>query len=183
MPEIIKDLLTTYWSQTILLIGGLGYIAKLSFDLRSKKVELKYSLFEQHRIDSIMKFLNAYLELEQNYKLIPEGRFKLADFFRENYDEMVLKKNGELYSAFFFLKLYLDPLELKRYADLVVEMRNISTEIKNSYKKLETEDVYITEQDLKNFIVEKIGVNNTNFQFISKYFREFSLKPNSLRLK
>ena len=183
MPEIIKDLLTTYWSQTILLIGGFSYIMKLSFDLRSKKIELKYSLFEQNRIGSIMKFLNAYLELEQNYKLIPEGRLKLSNIYPENYDEMFLKKNGELYSAYFFLKMYLDPLELARYADLIIEMRNISDEIKKAYIKSEPENLEAVEKELKNYIVERIGINNENFKFISKYFREFSVKPNSLKLR
>ena len=108
MPEILKELLTTYWSQTILIIGGLGYIVKLFFDLRSKKIELKYSLFEQNRVDSITKFLIAYLDLEQHYKLIPEGRLKLSSLSPERHDEIFLQKNGELYSAYFFLKLYLD---------------------------------------------------------------------------
>lgn len=180
MPEIIKELLTTYWSQTILIIGALGYIIKLFFDLRTKKIELKYSLFEQNRVDSITKFLTAYLDLEQNYKLIPEGRLKLSNLSPEKYDEIFLKRNSELYSAYFFLKLYLDPLELVRYADLVTEMRKVSTEIKNAYIKLDTESYEFVEKELKNFIVEKIGFNNDNFKVISKLFRKYSTKPDYL---
>ena len=181
MPQILKELLTTYWSQTILIIGGISYIIKLSFDLRSKKIELKHSLFEQNRVNSITKFLGAYLDLEQNYKLIPEGRLKLSSLSTEKYDEIFLKKNGEMYSAYFYLKMYLEPLELVRYADLVIEMRNISTEIKNAYIKLDTEKEESVEKNLKNYIVERIGVNNDNFKVISQLFREFSTKPNYLK--
>lgn len=183
MPEILKELLTTYWSQTILIIGGIAYLLKLTFDLRSKKVELKYSLFEQNRVNSIMKFLTAYLELEENFRLIPEGRFKLHELSRESYDDMYLKKNANLYSAYFYLKIYLDPLELARYADLVVEMRAISTKIKEIYVELDDKENLEIETNLKDFIVDKIGANNSNIEVIGELFRKYSNKPYSLKFK
>lgn len=183
MPEILKELLTTYWPQTILIIGGIAYLLKLTFDLRSKKVELKYSLFEQSRVNLIMKFLTAYLELEENFKAIPEGRLKLRELSLEIYDSMYLKKNANLYSCFFYLKLYLDPLELARYADLVTEMRAISNEIKEVLIKIDENPNLEIEAGLKSFIVQKIENNNTNFKVIAELFRKYSNKPYYLRLK
>lgn len=183
MPEILKELLTTYWSQTILIIGGIAYLLKLTFDLRSKKVELKYSLFEQNRFDSIMKFLAAYLELEENFKLIPEGRFRLSELSRDTYDAMYLKKNANLYSAYFYLKMYLDPLELARYADLVTEMRAISTKIKEAYIEMDSKENLEIETNLKNLIVDKIGTNNNNINVIGELFRKYSNKHYSLKFR
>lgn len=182
MPEFLKEIFTTYWSQTILLIGSVGYLLKLTFDLRSKKVELKYSLFEQNRINSIMKFITAYLELEQNYKMIPEGRIKLEEITTDSFDEMFLKKNAEIYSSYFYLKLYLEPLELVRYSELVTEMRGISTEIKNAYIKFDIEEKSKIELDLKSYIVDKIASNNRNFKAIAELFRKYSNKPHALKL-
>lgn len=182
MPDFLKELFTTYWSQTIILLGSLGYLLKRAFDLRSKKVELKYSLFEQNRIDLIMKFLAAYLELEEEYKLIPEGRFKITEMNPVIFDSMYLKKNANLYSSYFYLKLFLDPLELARYSDLVSEMRIISTEIKNAYIKLDREEESKVVNDLKEFIVKKIGANNGNVKVIGELFRKYSNKSYSIKI-
>lgn len=182
MPDFLKELFTTYWSQSILLIGSLGYLFKRAFDLRSKKIELKYSLFEQNRIDLLMKFLTAYLELEQDYKLIPEGRFKIKEMSPVIYDSMYLKKNANLYTAYFYLKLFLDPMELARYSDLVSEMRIISNEIKSAYIKLEHQEESKVVNDLNEFIVKKIGENNENMKVIGKFFREYSNKSYSMKM-
>lgn len=182
MPDFLKELFTIYWSQSLILIGSLGYLLKRAFDLRSKKVELKYSLFEQNRIDLIMKFLAAYLELEEEYKLIPEGRFKITEMNPVNFDSMYLKKNANLYSSYFYLKLFLDPLELARYSDLVSEMRIISSEIKNAYIKLEIEEESKVVNDLKEFIIKKIGANNGNVKVIGELFRKYSNKSYSIKM-
>lgn len=182
MPEFLKELFTTYWSQSILLIGSLGYLFKLAFDLRSKKIELKYSLFEQNRIELLMKFITAYLELEEDYKLIPEGRFKITEMNPVIYDSMYLKKNANLYTAYFYLKLFLDPIELARYSDLVSNMRIISNEIKSAYIKQEHQEESKIVKELNEFIVRMIGENNENMKLIGKFFREYSDKSYSMKM-
>jgi len=42
----IKEILTTYWSQTLLLLLGIGYLVKRGLDFRSKKKEINHSLFK-----------------------------------------------------------------------------------------------------------------------------------------
>lgn len=98
------------------------------------------------------------------------------------FDSMYLKKNANLYSSYFYLKLFLDPLELARYSDLVSEMRIISTEIKNAYIKLESEEESKVVNDLKEFIVKKIGANNGNVKVIGELFRKYSNKSYSIKM-
>ncbi len=176
MPEIIKEILTLYWSQTVLIIAALGYLIKRAYDLRSKKVEQKHSLFQQNRINVIMKFIDSYIELEEKYKLIPEGRLNLKQLSAVEFEELFLKKYSNLYSSYFYLKFYLEPLELARYGDIVTYMRNISSKISDFYKKTEMESNLEVVQELNTSISDTVKINNENFKVIANLFREYSDK-------
>ena len=129
MQITLKDILTTYWPQTVLLIAGLGYLIKRIFDLRSKKIEQKQELFQQNRISVIMRFMDSYVKLQGLYRRVCQPRFNLEEMAGENFSRLVIDGAEELYSSYFYLRLYLDPLEQARYTDLATEMRSISFKI------------------------------------------------------
>lgn len=181
MPEIVKEILTVYWPQTVLIVASLGYLVKRIFDLRSKKIEQKHSLFQQNRMNAIMEFINCYLKLEHNYKMIQSGVISLNKISMTEVQELFSKRFTDLYSAYFFLKFYLEPLELARYSDLVSEMKNVCNKIYVIHNDLTVENASSLMSELNQFIANKIEMNNFNFKVISSVFRKYSNKHYSLK--
>lgn len=60
----LKDILTTYWSQITLLLVGIGYLIKRGLDIKSKKLEINHSLFQQNRLYAINRFFESYAKVE-----------------------------------------------------------------------------------------------------------------------
>jgi hypothetical protein len=182
MQISIKEILTIYWSQTVLIIAGFGYLIKRIFDLRTKKIEIKQNLFQQNRMNVIMRFMESYIKLQQFYRQICQPEFNLKEQTTQVFHESLSRILEELYASFFYLRLFLDPLEQARYSDLMNEMRNISTTIKESAKKTPENAPLRSEVDVKDFIDGKLRVNNENFKIISEIFRENSNKHYAIKI-
>ena len=61
----LSDLFTTYFPQVTLILGAVAslgfYFIKRGYDLKSKKVEIKHSIFQQNKLDSIKSFFSEYI--------------------------------------------------------------------------------------------------------------------------
>ncbi len=67
----LKEILSTYWSQTILALAAIGYFVQRIYELKLKKEESRHSLFQERKINTIMKFLFYYAKVEQMWQHIP----------------------------------------------------------------------------------------------------------------
>jgi hypothetical protein len=67
----IEKILTTYWSQTTLILFGIGFLIKSSIDLKSKKTEINHSLFQQKKLELINSFFSNCGSTNQMWKDIP----------------------------------------------------------------------------------------------------------------
>lgn len=59
----LEQIFTTYWSQTTLILFGIGFLIKSSIDLSSKKTEINHNLFQQKKLESINSFFQIVLQL------------------------------------------------------------------------------------------------------------------------
>ena len=172
MQITLKDILTTYWAQTVLLMAVLGFLLKRIFDLRTKKIEVKQSLFQQNRNTAIIRFIDTYIELQSLYRQILSQTFDNNTIGNTDFYKLAEEKYEQLYSSFFYFKIFLDPLEQARYADLVTEMRNISTKLFDTSTKIYTGDKDLLIAELKAYISDKLKENNENIKVIGQVFRE-----------
>ena len=53
----LKELFTTYWSQITLLLIGISYFIKRGFDIKTRKIEINHSLYQQNRLSTVNRFL------------------------------------------------------------------------------------------------------------------------------
>ncbi|RZK06554.1 MAG: hypothetical protein EOO46_15175 [Flavobacterium sp.] len=183
MEITLKDILTTYWAQTVLLLATLGFLIKRLFDLRTKRIEMKQSLFQQNRNIAIIRFIDAYVGLQGLYRQILSQTFDLNKIGNSNFYNLIDDKYEQLYSSYFYFKFFLDPLEQVRYADLVKEMQNIFSKIADVATKSSSDDKNLMIADLKQYISEKLKENNDNIKVIGEIFRENSTKHFPVRLK
>lgn len=116
---ILKQIFTDYWSQTLILIGILSYFGKRAFDLASKKTEIKYSVYQQNKISSIINFIDCYSGLER--KLFHASTIKVVSgqYTLDQFENIFWPKLNKLESASLQLKLFLDEKDIKPYTEIV----------------------------------------------------------------
>lgn len=112
MEITLKDILTTYWAQTVLVTATIGFLLKRVLELRAKKIEEKQSLFQTNRNAVIMRFMDNYVQLQGLYRQILDVNFDVKKIESDEFIKLLSEKFEELYSSYFYFKLFLDPLEV-----------------------------------------------------------------------
>lgn len=165
MNITVKELLTTYWPQAVAIGGFVAFFVNRIFDLRSKKIEHKQETFQQHRIGVILDFMRSYNSVQAYYR-----RMLSLDFDFQRDKELLIGKTEELYSTYFYLRLFLDPMEMARYADLMVAMNGLLDKISANT------------DETRKVISDTLESNNQNFKVITKMFRENANQHKAIQL-
>jgi hypothetical protein len=161
----IDELLTTYWSQMILLLSFVGYFGKRLFDNKSKKREINHNLFQQNRIDSLSKFFKAYSKTEQMWTSIAIWDILDHKLSTKELDNIVFPLLNELKASVMELQIYFKGKEHKHFEEIIENIILINGKLG---------EVYFDFNPDKNIIT-----NSNNFQ----YFRDDKLKENEKILK
>jgi len=64
----LKDIFITYWNQITILLFGVGFLIKWILDIRAKKNEINYNLFQQKRLDAVNTFFANYSKTDHLWK-------------------------------------------------------------------------------------------------------------------
>jgi hypothetical protein len=115
---MIKEILTTYWSQSVLIILGIAYFIKRIFDSKSKKLEIKYSLFQQNRIIAVNTFFSNYAKVEFMWHQIPYWDILEHKIRANQIDEIVWPPLYALKQSLFELKVYFPEVDHKHFEKL-----------------------------------------------------------------
>jgi len=102
------DDVITYWSQITLVLFIIGYFIQRIYELRLKNKETRHSLFQQNKINSIMKFLSCYTKAEQFWKGIPYISIIKKKYSTNELDEMIWPILDDLQSSKNELAMFLD---------------------------------------------------------------------------
>jgi hypothetical protein len=183
MEITLKDILTTYWAQTVLLLATLGFLLKRIFDIRAKKIEVKQSLFQQNRNTAIVRFIDKYIGLQSLYRQFLSQTFDSNKIGNIDFNKLIEEKYEQLYASYFYFKIFLDLLEQARYAHLVTEMQNIFSKIIDTSTKIYAGNKDLLIPELKTYISDKLKENNENIKVIGQIFRENSAKHFPVQLK
>ena len=110
-----KDLFTTYGSYPTLIILGIGYLIKRIYDLKSKKIEVHYSLFQTEKLKEITNFFTCYekaLVMWHKFSIhhVMDGHLNATAL-----DEIIWAPMNNLKIATIELHLYLNDDQLKPY--------------------------------------------------------------------
>ena len=104
----LQELLTTYWSQILLAVSIVGYFVQKIHELRLKNVETRHSLFQQNKINAIVKFISCYAKVEQIWQHIPYINIIENKYTAKQIDEMIWPQMNDLQSSQNELIIFLD---------------------------------------------------------------------------
>jgi hypothetical protein len=149
----LKELLTTYWSQTTLVILLSSYFIKRIFDNRSKKLEINHSLFQQNRIDAINRFFSIYAEVQLMWQQLNVYPIFLKEKDLKEIDAMLLPPLNRLAASQLELKIYFKANKYDCFEDLIKNMLSINEELMRLYLLSESEKKIVDKvSDYKLFI-------------------------------
>lgn len=177
----IKDLLTIYWSQFVLIIIAFGslifYFIKRHYDNLSKKIEINHSLFQQNRLNAVNEFYKNY----SNAKLLLR-QLTIYDIISrkiepKEIDKIVIPVLNELDKSHLELKIYFEGKEFNYFNNLVKGINIINNKIGELYfddnQKKEAVIIMNEYYDLMNSVLD---MNNKIIEKLSSEIRYIYLK-------
>jgi len=143
----IKDLLGTYWAQITYLITGIGvlifYWIKRIYDFKTKKNEIRYSLYYQRKIESFDQFCQLYNEIVIHlFDIITCYSNKEIAF--KKLDEKVLL----MMKSFAQLRFFSNSTEFERSTDVIQSFKKIYELLKDdlrNYSMTKQKEIELTE--------------------------------------
>lgn len=110
------DIINKYLALVIPLLTFFGYWVKRYYDYKTKKNEIKYSLFYQNKINAIKEFFISYSEfyfaINSNYYLLLKGG-------QNNFDEIFIPARNKLFAAYANVKIYQNENDLAPYKRII----------------------------------------------------------------
>ena len=124
-----QDLVTTYWSQVILILLAISYFIKRIFDEKSKKIEITYSLFQQNRINTVNLFFSNYAKVESMWHKLPYWDVIEYKIKSEEVDKIVWPPINDLKQSVLELKMYFQKEDHKYFEILLKNILSINSNL------------------------------------------------------
>lgn len=129
----VEDMLTIYWSQTTLILLGIGYLVKKWLDIRSKKKEINHTLFQEKRLSAINRYYTSYAKVEQLWFSIAIWEILKGIYSAKEIDKMVFPPIDELKKNLLELQIYLNEREHEYFERITEHILDINTKLSNVY--------------------------------------------------
>lgn len=129
----LKELFTTYWSQITLLLFGISYFIKRGFDIKSKKVEINHSLYQEHRLSVVNRFFENYAKAKLMWNQIAIYDILSRKFEPKKIDKLIFPTLNELEKNLLELMIYFDESDYKKFKILVYNVKSINRKLNELY--------------------------------------------------
>ena len=133
MSTILKDLLTTYWSQMTLLLLAVGYFVKRIFDNKSKKIEINHSLLQQNRISSLNKFFANYTIVELLWNQIELFNILSKKIEPKEIDAIVFPPINDLKKSLLEMKILFNRNDFSQFEIITDNIISINQKLSQLY--------------------------------------------------
>jgi len=125
MPFILKELLTTYWNNSLIILGIIGFFVSRYFNLKSKKVETKYALFQSNKISTVIKFYAAFNKTVNAWIRFNIHKYLSNQITPREMQEIISSNIAELRISLFELTMYFDREEMDLFTLVYDEISKI----------------------------------------------------------
>lgn len=129
----LKDLFTTYWSQVTLLHIGISYFIKRGLDIKSKKIEINHSLYQQNRLSAINRFFENYAKAELMWNQIALYDILSRKLSPKEIDQIIFPILNELKKNLLELMIYFKDSDNKNFKLLVYNVESINDKLRELY--------------------------------------------------
>jgi hypothetical protein len=128
-----KELFTTYWSQVTLLLIGIGYFIKRGFDIKTRKIEVNHSLYQQNRLSTVNRFFENYAKAEMMWNQIAIYDILSRKFAPKEIDKLIFPTLNELDKNLLELMIYFDESDYSKFKSLVSNIKSINHKLSELY--------------------------------------------------
>lgn len=94
----MEKIFTTYGAFATMLFGLIAYFINRFYNYKSKKAELDYSFFQEHKIKAIIKFFDCYGKSERMWHHFPIYRLLNKQINETDLDSMIWPLMNSLYT-------------------------------------------------------------------------------------
>lgn len=164
--DFIEKLLTVYWPQTTLLLVAVGYPIKRALDNKSKKIEINYTIFQQRRLEALQRFILAYSNIEQVWRVLNIDEIASRSITAKEIDNMIEPPLKEMKSSVLELQVYLDNKDFVLFEQILFNTNIYQSLLSNLYYNYETDKTHY--QKLMNFRKESEPYLIRNKELIGK---------------
>jgi hypothetical protein len=159
---MVKEILTTYWSQAVLIVLGIAYFVKRILDNQSKKIEIKYSLFQQNRISAVNAFFSNYSKAEFMWHKIPHWDILQHKIKAAEIDEIVWPPLYALKQSLFELKVYFPGVDHKHFEELYNNFLKLNRNLLNANVDFSNSKTIKEQADEFTLLRDRIFRENTS---------------------
>jgi hypothetical protein len=103
-----KKIFVDYWSQVTIILLAFGYFIKRAFDLKSKKIEVNHSLFQQNRIQAVNSFVKNFATVEQMWRHFEIHKILSNQLSAKEIDDIIWPSMNSLRASVLELMIYFD---------------------------------------------------------------------------
>jgi hypothetical protein len=168
----IEEVFTTYWSQVTILLFAIAYFIKRIFDLKSKKLEINHSLFQQNKINTVNDYFKNYARAELMWQQLQIWNILSNKLTAADMDKYIWPPLRDLKQSVLELHLYFEDDLHKPFSDIFENMLSINTELGEIYSMSNVEDkVIIKANRFESFKKKMISENNNILMALSKTIR------------
>ena len=163
--SVFKEVLTTYWAQTVLILGGIGFLVKHGMDIKSKRKEINHFKFLEHRMNGLNAFFLSYGQLERLWDTLPIYPILNNEFKVYEVDGMIVPSINSLKSSTYALMLYLDKENYKKVDEILQNMMKIHSKLGDIYLSDGTKTL---SQKASEYHLIKISIGKKNASLLEE---------------
>jgi len=163
----VFEFLTKNWAQITVMLGAIGYVLKVFFDFRIKKLEIKFGLLFSQKTTEFQKFIELYDKYVA--QLIKESfGFVYGTSLPDEYDKIVKTHHEQISLSISHLRIYLS----KRDKEVLFSILNSMSLMDVSIKKVKNSDI---EQSTKSELLSTLLLDfqKKNEEILNKIFQAY----------
>ncbi len=134
---MLKEIFEVYWEKLFILLSLIGIGMKMIFSFVLKRKEINHSIFQKNKMETLIRFYNAYAEMKNVWRDIPAYPMFKNELSTDELDNRIQPKYNKLEACIIELQPYFKP---NQYLDFKNILKNV-TLLKSNLLKLYFEEV------------------------------------------
>ncbi len=149
-----------YWDKILILTGVFGYFGKRFFDLKSKKLEINHSLFQQNRITAVSLFLMDYSRTVLMWQQIAVYKILANELSVSEIDNIIWTPLNDLKKSVLTLRIYFDGDMQEKLEKILDGFLSINEFLNNEYSSAGLNSTIISKANAFHAKKDKILIEN-----------------------
>jgi hypothetical protein len=160
-------------SQIPIILLAISYFVKRHYDLKTKKVEINHSLFQQNKINSTGTFFLNYAKAESMWNELSHWDILDHKVSSKEIDKIIGPPMDDLKRSVLELKIYFTKKEHAEFESLLSNFQLVNNNLSQNYFDYDTEKTIIQKTNSFLFFKEKkVKENNKILDSLTDRIRD-----------